>query len=149
MRGMISLSGTQTLLQALSISNQPLYALNIDGNQQGLKIRFSPADNRQQIGHSSAAQNEDIQRAVASASTGTSMEPLGAKQRADIIDKAADLLERDCAELIAVISLEAGRTLMMASLKYRLSTLPLHALQARQLAADPSQSYTGRVSFVY
>ena len=146
---------TQTLLQAIEhISNQPLLTHSIiDGQpvERELKIRFSPADNRQQIGHSSAAQNEDIQRAVASASTEhKAWSALGAKRRADIIDKAADLLERDCAELIAVISLEAGRTIDdgISEVREAIDFCRYYALQARQLAADPSQSYTGRGVFL-
>ena len=146
---------TQTLLQAVErISNQSLQAHSIiDGHavETGLKTRFSPADNRQQIGHSSAAHNEDIQRAVTSALTQYPIwSALGAERRADIIDKAADLLERDCAELIAVISLEAGRTIGdgISEVREAIDFCRYYALQARLLAKDSTLSYTGRGVFL-
>ena len=146
---------TQTLLQAVErISNQSLLAHSIiDGQivEPELKTRFSPADNRQQIGHSSAAQIEDIHRAVTSASTQyQAWSALGAERRADIIDKAADLLERDCAELIAVISLEAGRTIGdgISEVREAIDFCRYYALQARRLATDSTQSCTGRGVFL-
>ena len=101
-----------------------------------LQPSYSPADQRQIIGHTSRVSNDDIIRAVASADQAfAAWNTLGPAARANILDKVADLMERDMGELIGLISLEGGRTLNdgVSEVREAIDFCRYYALQARSL----------------
>lgn len=72
----------------------------------------SPAQKNQQLGTVRNAAASDIDRAIASAAAAQkNWDAGGVERRAELIEKVADLLDRNGPELIAMISREAGRTL--------------------------------------
>jgi RHH-type proline utilization regulon transcriptional repressor/proline dehydrogenase/delta 1-pyrroline-5-carboxylate dehydrogenase len=98
----------QLLDQIASTSVEPLLSHSIiDGQpiEGELQPSHNPADNRQLIGHYSKADNHSIKQALASASAAQpTWDQQGPTARAEILNKVADLLERDCSQLMAVVS---------------------------------------------
>src|SRR5690606_27384659 len=75
-------------------------------------VATCPHDRREELGTVRMASPEEVEEAIASAcATAHEWDMLGGQARADILEKAADLFERDRARLMAVIVREAGKTL--------------------------------------
>ena len=87
----------------------------IDGQVQtgnGAIEVTSPTDQKTIVGSVSTATEADAQKAINSLqSAWFDWNQLGFKKRAEIIEKMADLLEENRAELMALCSLEAGKTI--------------------------------------
>ena len=146
---------TEAMLKTIANTSSSLLLSHsiIDGLQvQGeLQPSYNPADNSQLIGHFSKAGNVDIQRALASASEAQKpWNALGAEARADTLDKAANLLERDCAVLMAVVSVEAGRTLDdgVSEVREAIDFCRYYALQARLVNSESPETYKGQGVFL-
>ncbi|MBO0766195.1 MAG: bifunctional proline dehydrogenase/L-glutamate gamma-semialdehyde dehydrogenase PutA, partial [Hyphomicrobiaceae bacterium] len=99
-----------------------------------------PHDRRQQIGTvrqaSAAAFDEAIARAELAAHT---WDRLGGPARAQILERAADLYERDRVRLIAVTVREAGKTLenALGDVREAVDFLRYYAGEARRLFSGP------------
>jgi RHH-type proline utilization regulon transcriptional repressor/proline dehydrogenase/delta 1-pyrroline-5-carboxylate dehydrogenase len=105
---------------------------------------YNPADQRQLIGHYSNAAEEDILRALESAYTAQpDWDALGHSARAKLLDKVADLMERDCAELIGIIATEGGRTLGdgISEVREAIDFCRYYSLQAKLLQAQGLQGH--------
>jgi len=71
-----------------------------------------PADRRRVVGHVADATPADLDRALAQASgAATGWDRLGGEARAEMLERAADLLEEDMPALMAIAVREAGKTL--------------------------------------
>ena len=115
----------------------------IVGGQEGAGAAesvFDPADRRRQIGTVAAADPAQVEAALAAAfraAPGWDRTPAG--ERAAILDRAADLYERDRHALMALIIREGGRTIPAALSEVREAAdyLRYYAARARADFAEP------------
>jgi RHH-type proline utilization regulon transcriptional repressor/proline dehydrogenase/delta 1-pyrroline-5-carboxylate dehydrogenase len=99
-----------------------------------------PHDNRQRAGTVRRADAAAIAAAVESARAAAhAWDGLGGPARADILEKAADLYERDRVRLMAVMVREAGKTLenALGDVREAIDFLRYYAGEARRLFAGP------------
>lgn len=103
---------------------------------------FCPHDRRERIGTVRQATPELIDEALACATAAAhGWDRLGGPARAAVLEKAADLMERDRARLMAVIVREAGKTLENAQgdLREAVDFLRYYAGEARRLFSGPTK----------
>lgn len=99
-----------------------------------------PHDHRRELGTVCLADQDTVEEAIVSATAAAhSWDRLGGEARAKILEKAADLLERDRSKLMAVIVGEAGKTLenAQADLREAIDFLRYYANEARRLFSHP------------
>ena len=99
---------------------------------------LSPHDHRVQVGTVRWAEAGDVEAALAAAHRAAdAWDRLGGPARAAILDKAADLYERDRARLMAVMVREAGKTLdnALGDVREAVDFLRYYASEARRLFA--------------
>src|SRR5262249_14486935 len=104
------------------------------------ELVLCPHDRRERIGTVRQSTAEVFEAALASATAAShDWELRGGASRATILDKAADLYERDKARLMAVIVREAGKTLdnALGDLREAIDFLRYYALEARRLFSAP------------
>jgi len=122
--------------QTADLVSHPIIAGEpVEGERQDA---YNPADQQQLIGHYSKASKADILRALKSADAAQlDWDSLGHSARADILDKVADLMERDSEELIGVIATEGGRTLGdgVSEVREAIDFCRYYSLQASSLQA--------------
>jgi RHH-type proline utilization regulon transcriptional repressor/proline dehydrogenase/delta 1-pyrroline-5-carboxylate dehydrogenase len=109
------------------------------GNDVGRLVRC-PHDLTRRIGTVRVAEADDIERAIAGAQKAAhAWDRLGGPARAAILDKAANLYERDRARLMAVLVREAGKTLenALGDVREAVDFLRYYAVEARRLFAGP------------
>src|SRR5581483_9062426 len=116
----------------------------VDGRElagtDAVELLFSPHDRRERIGTVSTADPAAIEAALASAhAAAPAWDKLGGPARADILDAAANLYERDRARLMAVMVREAGKTLenALGDVREAVDFLRYYAAEARRLFASP------------
>ena len=146
---------TQILLNHVEHFSKDLLAAQsiVNGKCIGheLKEYFNPADHLHVIGHFSAASQDDILHALESAySAQPDWNSKGPLYRANILDKVANYMERDCADLITIIANEAGRTLNngLSEVREAIDFCRYYAIQARQLDLDSSLKLQGQGVFL-
>ncbi|MDE0746810.1 MAG: bifunctional proline dehydrogenase/L-glutamate gamma-semialdehyde dehydrogenase PutA [Porticoccaceae bacterium] len=135
---------TEALLSTIKQTAELLSHPIIDGRdiQCELQPAYNPANQKQLIGHYSKADEISILTALESSHAAQpTWNTLGHQIRADILGRVADLMERDCAELMGVVALEAGRTLGdgISEVREAVDFCRYYALQARSLAAQGLQ----------
>jgi RHH-type proline utilization regulon transcriptional repressor/proline dehydrogenase/delta 1-pyrroline-5-carboxylate dehydrogenase len=131
----------ETALESAAFAAAPV----LDGEAQappgdGAAV-LCPHDRRRSIGTVHVADAAQIERAIQGAAAAThAWERLGGPARAEILEKAADLYERDRARLMAAIVREAGKTLENAQsdLREAVDFLRYYAAEARRLFAGPT-----------
>ena len=128
----------EALLQQVAETAELIAQPIVDGCpiENELQPSYSPTDQRQLIGYSARVNDKDILHALESANqTYPAWNSLGHAARATILDKVADLMERDFGTLIGVISLEGGRTLNdgVSEVREAIDFCRYYALQARSL----------------
>lgn len=99
-----------------------------------------PHDHRRELGTVRLADQDTVEEAIVSATAAAeSWDRLGGEARARVLEKAADLLERDRARLMAVIVGEAGKTLenAQADIREAVDFLRYYAGEARRLFSRP------------
>ncbi|MEZ5842127.1 MAG: bifunctional proline dehydrogenase/L-glutamate gamma-semialdehyde dehydrogenase PutA [Hyphomicrobiaceae bacterium] len=99
-----------------------------------------PHDVRQRVGTVREATAADIEAALkAAAASQHAWNARGGAERAAILERAGDFLERDRARLMAVIVREAGKTLLNAEadLREAVDFLRYYASEARRLFGEP------------
>ena len=99
-----------------------------------------PADRRRVIGHSTNADQATIDQSLVNAiDAQPAWDALPAASRASILEHAADLLESRCAEFVALLVREAGKTLGPAISEVREATdmCRYYAMMARKLFGQP------------
>ncbi|MEI9924801.1 MAG: bifunctional proline dehydrogenase/L-glutamate gamma-semialdehyde dehydrogenase PutA [Bradyrhizobium sp.] len=100
---------------------------------------FSPIDGSTPVGSVVDATVQDVNAAMSAASSGfKNWSRTPAEQRAQILERAADLLERRAAHFIALLQREGGKTLDDALSEVREATdfCRYYAAQGRELFAD-------------
>ena len=112
-----------------------------------------PHDNRQRIGTVRSADAAAIETAIASATAAArAWDRRGGSERAVILERAADLYERDRTRLMAVIVREAGKTLENAQgdIREAVDFLRYYASEARRLFSGPTklQGPTGETNTI-
>lgn len=101
---------------------------------------FSPSDRRRTVGLVSGAGPNDVDAALELADAAQHQwNALGADARAATLETAADLLEVRRADFVALIAVEAGRTLAdaLAEVREAVDFCRYYALQARQKFSAP------------
>jgi len=104
------------------------------------RLVICPHDRRQRLGAVHEASEVEIEMAVASATASAhDWDHLGGPARAEILEKTADLFERDRPRLMAVIVREAGKTMENAQddLREAVDFLRYYACEARRLFDQP------------
>lgn len=99
-------------------------------------LSINPADSRDAVASVMQADAALVKKAVATASQAQpAWQALGAQKRADILCRAADLMQQAMPELLVLIAREAGRTLPAAvgEVREAIDFLRYYADQARQL----------------
>jgi RHH-type transcriptional regulator, proline utilization regulon repressor / proline dehydrogenase / delta 1-pyrroline-5-carboxylate dehydrogenase len=115
----------------------------IGGAERAREYRdcLDPADRRRRIGSAADATEEDVRDALAlAAAAHEEWDEQGGVQRAEILERTADLFEQNRPRLLALIVREAGRTVQDALNEWRetLDFLRYYAQQARQLFGAPA-----------
>ena len=101
-----------------------------------------PTDTTQVIGSCRKASADEVSKALELAHNAQpAWDALGGTARADILDKAADMMEARMAQLIGVITYEAGRTLNdgVSEVREAVDFLRYYALQARNRFSAPEK----------
>lgn len=136
----------EPLLAEMAKELAPSFAVGpiVDGKAgtetEGALLVSCPHDRRERVGTVREATAEDIDAAIASAVAAQhAWDRRGGGQRAAILDKAADLMERNRARLMAVVVREAGKTLEAAQsdLREAIDYLRYYAAEARRLFEAP------------
>ena len=110
------------------------------GGSDAVELVLSPHDRGQRVGTVRTADSATIEAALASAqASAQAWDLLGGPARAEILDKAADLYERDRVRLMAVMVREAGKTLdnALGDVREAVDFLRYYAAEARRLFAGP------------
>ena len=136
----------RTVAQVSALNSHPI----IDGEpvEGEAQETYNPTYQQQLIGYYSKANQADILRALGSAHAAQpDWDSLSHSGRADILNKVADLIERDSEELIGVIATEGGRTLGdgISEVREAIDFCRYYALQARSL---PSHNLQGQGVFL-
>ena len=99
-----------------------------------------PTDTRKVVGYCRKANAGEVSKALdLAAGAQPAWDELGGDARADILERAADIMESRMRELIALIAYEAGRTLNdgVSEVREAVDFLRYYALQARKRFAGP------------
>jgi len=142
-----SILEAEQLLAEVAKTPQLLSQPIVDGValERELIPSYSPSDQTQLIGHSARVDDKDILHALESANRAyPAWNGVGHGARATILEKVADLMERDFGRLIGVISLEGGRTVNdgISEVREAIDFCRYYAVQAKSL-----QGLTGRGVF--
>jgi RHH-type proline utilization regulon transcriptional repressor/proline dehydrogenase/delta 1-pyrroline-5-carboxylate dehydrogenase len=116
-------------------------------SQEGDAV-FSPTDRQRHIGYVRQTNEQEVEQALQSARQAQSAwQRTPVSQRAEILEKAADLLERHQAELFSIAILEAGKNMAdaVAEVREAVDFCRYYAQQAREHLAEPVElsGYTG------
>lgn len=134
------------------ILDKNLQAHSIVGGKQapGKAVTIdNPADHNNPAGQSSYASSESVEQALTLADRAfADWNAKGATARADVLDKAADLLEQHMHELIGIVSREAGRTVAdcVSEVREAVDFCRYYGLQAKQ-SQTGEQGLSGRGTF--
>ncbi len=126
----------------------PIVAGQLIQSPARLRPITSPARNNTIIGESSHASEADIQRALSLAKAAQpEWNLLGGAMRAEILEDMANALEQALPKLLALITIEAGRTIAdaLSEVREAIDFCRYYALQARQhfATAQPLPGPTG------
>ena len=125
---------------ALSAAHAATPLLAGGGGHGPVTALLCPHDRRERLGTVASADAAAIDRAIGVARRATAAWDLaGGLARAAILDRAADLYERDRAQLIAVVVREAGKSLenALGDVREAIDFLRYYAGEARRLFAAP------------
>jgi RHH-type proline utilization regulon transcriptional repressor/proline dehydrogenase/delta 1-pyrroline-5-carboxylate dehydrogenase len=131
----------------------PIVDGRVLGGADPAELVFSPHDRQHRVGTVRTADTAAIDTAIASASNATyGWDRLGGAARAEILDRAAVLYERNRARLMAIMVREAGKTVenALGDVREAVDFLRYYAVQARQQFAVPLslKGATGETNFL-
>ena len=121
-------------------SAHPLIADDGKSYQDAGEFVFCPHDKRQRLGRVANSEAADIDRALAAATSGQAgWDQTDGEQRAAVLEKCADLFERNRERLMAIIVREAGKTLenALGDIREAVDFLRYYAIEARRLFGQP------------
>ncbi len=129
----------------------PIIAGEARIGDNGGEITLCPHDRRQRIGKVTNAEDDDIEAALAVATDyAATWEATPVDTRAAILERTADLMERNRPRLMALIIREGGKTLTAAHDEIREAAdfLRYYATEARRLFSEPTnlKSPTGETN---
>ena len=138
-----------TVAQTPELASHPI----IDGEPVVAELHpaYNPADQQQLIGHYSKASEADILHALDSAHAAQpDWNNAGHQARAEMLDKVADLMERDCEALMGVIAMEGGRTLGdgISEVREAIDFCRYYSLQAKLLQTHSLENMAGHGVFL-
>ncbi len=111
---------------------------------------LNPADHSRVVGSVLEADHGAVEAALAAATAAQpGWDAWGAERRAACLDKAAELMERDCAALMGIITAEAGRSVddALSEVREAVDFLRYYAQQARShFAVSALPGPTGEVN---
>jgi RHH-type proline utilization regulon transcriptional repressor/proline dehydrogenase/delta 1-pyrroline-5-carboxylate dehydrogenase len=137
----------EALYAEMAAELRPAYEVGaiVDGNElAGREVGeaiLSPHDRREQLGTVHAAVPADIERAIVAANRGLAdWDRLGGDKRAEVLEQAAEYMERDRARLMTAMVREAGKTLEAAQgdVREAVDYLRYYAAEARRLFSGPT-----------
>ena len=117
----------------------PIVSGEVAGGSEAF-LALCPHDRRQRIGTVETADRATIDAAVAGAERAAAAWDLaGGAARADVLERAAELYERNRAQLIAIVVREAGKTLenALGDVREAIDFLRYYANEARRLFTTP------------
>ena len=118
----------------------PIVSGETSGAREPAQLLLCPHDRSQRIGTVETADLRTIDAAIASAARAASgWDLLGGPVRAAVLERAADLYERNRAQLMAVLVREAGKTLenALGEVREAIDILRYYASETRRLLAAP------------
>lgn len=118
----------------------PIISGHTTAGGPGEMLVLCPHDRSERLGTVRHATPRDVERALhAAAQSADVWERLGGAARARVLDQAADLIERDRAQLMALLVREAGKTLpaALAEVREAADLLRYYALEARRKFVEP------------
>ena len=124
-----------------SFASGPIVAGASTTGGDAARLVACPHDRRQRVGTVVEATPEHIEAAITSAAGAAHRwDRLGGPARAAVLEKAADLFERNRTRLMAVVVREAGKTIEAAQgdLREAVDFLRFYAGEARRLLAGPT-----------
>lgn len=122
------------------VSAGPVISGEVRVVEDGGEFVLCPHDRRERVGKITLSAPEDIEDALAAAAAfAARWELVPADERAAILERAAELYERDRARLMAIIIRESGRTVAAAHDEVReaVDFLRYYASEARRLFSGP------------
>jgi RHH-type transcriptional regulator, proline utilization regulon repressor / proline dehydrogenase / delta 1-pyrroline-5-carboxylate dehydrogenase len=124
----------------MSFAAAPIVEGHAPAAEETWELVPCPHDRRERIGVVRTADPATIEAALQSAVAHSyAWDSLGGPGRAQILEKAADLFERDRARLMAVLVREAGKTLdnALGDVREAVDFLRYYAVEARRLFSGP------------
>ena len=141
---------TAELLAVVQKKSCEVFAVHsiINGISTGITLEdhFNPANNNHLLGQYSTVDEKDILLAIESAySAQPQWDLLGHLKRADILNKVANYMELEIAEMISIIAVEGGRTLNdgLSEVREAIDFCRYYALQSRQISQEKEANYIG------
>ena len=134
------LEAITTELDAAFFAAAPIVDGRTRSGTEPVELVLSPHDRRVRVGTVYTADGAAIEAALTSAQASASAwDLLGGPARAEILERAADLYERDRVRLMAVMVREAGKTLdnALGDVREAVDFLRYYAAQARRRFAAP------------
>jgi RHH-type proline utilization regulon transcriptional repressor/proline dehydrogenase/delta 1-pyrroline-5-carboxylate dehydrogenase len=128
------------VLEGASFAAAPIVDGKSPQREDTWELVLCPHDRRERIGVVRSADASAIETAlIAATSRSGPWERFGADNRARILERAADLFERDRVRLIAVLVREAGKTLenALGDVREAVDFLRYYATEARRLFSGP------------
>lgn len=145
----------QKKYERLSLCNWHAYPIIKDrpSSQSGAQEVFSPQQNSVKIGRVSVANEEDIALALTQAEEAFQhWRQRSVAERAEVVEKFADLLEAHLDELLAIACYEAGKTWIdgIAEIREAVDFCRYYSAQAKKMMGEPTQlrGYTGELDEV-
>ncbi len=124
-----------------SFAAGPIVAGQATTGGDAAELVLCPHDRRQRVGTVVSSTQDHVDAAFEASLKGAhSWDRLGGAQRAAILDKAADLYERDRLRLMGVIIREAGKTIenALGDVREAIDFLRYYACEARRLFVKPT-----------
>ncbi|MCW8927119.1 MAG: bifunctional proline dehydrogenase/L-glutamate gamma-semialdehyde dehydrogenase PutA, partial [Xanthomonadales bacterium] len=112
-------------------------------NTEGGEAVTSPTDTSTIVGYCRKASAEEVNKALeVAADSQPAWDALGGDARAEILERAADIMQSRMSELVALIAYEAGRTLNdgVSEVREAVDFLRYYAQQARKRFSAPETS---------
>jgi len=121
------------------------YPTQPDTSRNTLSPVYNPNDSTDLVGHASTATAQQVEMALANATSWTSS---SAEERKVILTRAAELYEHHAGEIFAALCREAGKTLLdaVSEIREAVDFLRFYALEAVRLAQAPERGIVTCIS---